>query len=352
MWSGPLQTNRRLRLRADTQGTDVNTVKYHGVRTVHPVVDISRPTEVTFELDWNHPENDCTMSAGIFICPTATNGNPEDEPNWVKVMYYGMDPGDLARIEISTQINGEQEGWLYDEGFYSNPKGKRTWRKIGVQHIRMVVSQQSITVWENNQLLCSCNLNQRTLMRLEGALPWSSAYLYLQQSSQSNYPAREVFFSNIMVHPTQALPIDQFVKAGPKLTMQPDGIPTTPPPTPGAPFAESFAAGQIDWTHWTLTRQNDFIESTIDVVGDTSKSTFAPARGYHRYRCNRWEIGQISRPAHREPGARYQQSHRDQIRAGLASSGDRLWHVGRDFHLPNSHERESGKRAELDQSDV
>ena len=84
----------RLRLRASTMGTDDRTVKYHGVRTTAPVVDLRRPVEVSFALDWNEQANGCYLTAGIYLCPTPTDTNPRDEMDWLMVEYIGVPPGE------------------------------------------------------------------------------------------------------------------------------------------------------------------------------------------------------------------------------------------------------------------
>ena len=197
---GTNETDRRLSLRADTTGTDNKTVKYHGVRTVNPVLDIRHPTEVKFDLDWPAQGNCYNMSAGVFICPTATSGTPEDEPDWIKVNYLGVFPGGTARIAITLRKNGsQQEQVLFDDG-WGEAYAKNTafpGRSIGKQHIRCILSQQSITVWENGTLLCSYDFSQHA--PTAAPLAWSTAYLYLQQSSHASYKARAVYFANIEV---------------------------------------------------------------------------------------------------------------------------------------------------------
>jgi hypothetical protein len=77
---------------------------------------------------------------------------------------------------------------LYTEGW---PHEQRSGRKIGLQRVRLAVQGGVLHVWENDSL------------PFEGTGPVSEqlsrAYLYLQMSSHSNYPAREVYFDNIQV---------------------------------------------------------------------------------------------------------------------------------------------------------
>jgi len=177
----------RLRLRAATIGTKDDTVKYHGVRTVRPL-RLSQPLEISFELDWNNQRNGCYLTAGICLCPTATDGNPEAEKDWFKFQYIGVPPGQNARAWVSMRTHGG-ERILYDEGW---PEKQRTGRRVGRQTVKIRWQGDTLSLLENDQVLWET--------------PWPcfgfpQAYLYLQMSSHSNYPPREVFFDNISVAP-------------------------------------------------------------------------------------------------------------------------------------------------------
>ena len=76
---------------------------------------------------------------------------------------------------------------LHTEGW---PDLQRTGRKIGRQRLRLVLEEGAIRVFENEELLYDSQ---------KKVLQFSSAYLYLQMSSHSNYPPREVFFDDIAV---------------------------------------------------------------------------------------------------------------------------------------------------------
>ena len=69
----------------NTIGTSDNTVKFQGVKSVEKV-NFSDGKEISFDLYWNNQSNGCYLTAEAFcLCPTATNGNPEDESNWYKI---------------------------------------------------------------------------------------------------------------------------------------------------------------------------------------------------------------------------------------------------------------------------
>ena len=177
--------NGRLRMRAATIGTDDKTVKFHGVRSAQPV-SLRQPFELSFELDWNNQANGCYLTAGVFLCPTATDGNPGAEKDWWKLEYIGVPPGKNARAWVSARANGG-ERVLYDEGW---PAKQRIGRKIGEQAVTIRWRSDKLTVVENGKTLWQTDWK---------SFRFPTAYLFLQMSSHSNYPAREVFFDEVAV---------------------------------------------------------------------------------------------------------------------------------------------------------
>ncbi len=172
----------RLRLGINTIGTKDETVKFLGVRSVEKI-SITDGTEISFDLDWNNQSNGCYLSGSFYLCPTATNGNPENENNWLKFEYIGVPPGQNARCEIASKMDGNKR-LLYTDGW---PE-KRTGRQIADQHIKIIFDNKSFKVLENGGELNASTLND---------LNFNSAYIYLQMSSHSNYPMREIYFDNI-----------------------------------------------------------------------------------------------------------------------------------------------------------
>ena len=175
----------RLRLLAATIGTRPETVKWLGVCTRQAVVDLSRPIEVEFELDWNRQRNGCYLTAGLYLCPTSSDA-PKEESDWLKVEYIGVPPGRNGRCELASRVAGRLH-LLYTEGW---PVEQRTGRPIGVQKVKLTIRDGGLALRENGRLLFE-------LPRL--ALGFKKAYLYLQMSSHSNYPPRAVFFDNVVV---------------------------------------------------------------------------------------------------------------------------------------------------------
>jgi hypothetical protein len=174
----------RLKLRANTIGTRDDTVKFHGVRSVEKV-NFSSGVNISFDLDWNNQSNGCYLTAAMYLCPTATNGNPREEKDWLKFEYVGVPPGRNARCVIASKSNGKVE-YLYTEGW---PE-QRTGRHITYQQIKLILDNKSLRTIENGKDIYYSPLHD---------LPFTSAYLYLQMSSHSNYPAREIYFDNVVV---------------------------------------------------------------------------------------------------------------------------------------------------------
>ncbi|MEN6346027.1 MAG: hypothetical protein ABFE16_12075 [Armatimonadia bacterium] len=174
----------RLRLAASTLGTDDRTVKYHGVRTREAIAALERRMRLEVDLDWGSQANGCYMTCGLYLCPTAAQ-NPRDEPDWLRVEYVGVPPGLKARCQVTICTAGQPRD-LYTEGW---PE-KREGRTIGRQRLRIELCGQTLRLEENGILLCGAS---------EVKLRFTRAYVYLQQSSHSNYPLREVFFDNLRI---------------------------------------------------------------------------------------------------------------------------------------------------------
>ena len=191
------QTERWLRLRLDTSQSPNKIKKFHGVRTHDAVIDFEHPTEINFTLDWNHPADSYRMSAGVYLCPDAKAVAPGlCTGQFIKVMYCGLP----THLEVS--INGEDQVYiLYDQGYSAHLHDSTkpfTYHTIGVQQIRIVVDNNAISVWENNNQVCQCNFT--SIEALRAPLNWHNGYLYLQQECSFGEPAREVFFNNIFIH--------------------------------------------------------------------------------------------------------------------------------------------------------
>jgi len=177
----------RLRIRADTRGTADDTVKALGVRSVQPIALEGR-TRVAVTLDWNDQANGSYLTAGLVLSPHVTARNPLATPDWLRIEYVGVPPGRNARLVVAVRGHGQQRT-LYTEGW---PDANRAGRRIGRQEVAVVVSARAFEVLENGR---------RVYGSPAPALSFDVAHLYVQMSSHSNFPAREVYVDGIEVGP-------------------------------------------------------------------------------------------------------------------------------------------------------
>lgn len=179
----------RLRLRCATRGTRSDTVKFLGARSGRRV-SLADGARVAADLDWNNQVNGSYLTAGLVLSPHETSGNPLTTPDWLKVEYVGVPPGKNARLVVAFRAGG-RERQLFTEGW---PERNREGRPIGLQRLEIRFKGGEFEVWEQGQLAFASK---------DAKLPFDAAHLYLQMSSHSNYPAREVFFDNVSVqtHP-------------------------------------------------------------------------------------------------------------------------------------------------------
>jgi len=180
----------RLRLRAGTIGTRSDTVKHLGLRTAQPVLDLSELIEIGAEIDWNNQSNGCYLRASLFVCPTVTDGTAAAQPNWLKFEYVGVPPGKNARALLARRKAGHLR-LLYTEGW---PHKQRVGRPVGKQKVLLRVGPESIEVIENGRSLWGPGPH---------GLNFTRAYLYVELSSHSNYPPREIFIDNVFVRCAQ-----------------------------------------------------------------------------------------------------------------------------------------------------
>jgi len=179
----PEEDDYRLRMGMDTIGTRDDTVKYLGVRSVKSV-DLNNERRISFDVDWNNQSNGCYLTASFILCPTITDGNPENENEWVKFEYVGVPPGKNARAVISSKSDGSIN-YLFMEDWPS----QKTGREIGNQRIEIILNDGVIQVSENGTELYQSK---------DSAIEFTSAHVYLQMSSHSNYPFRDIYFDNLI----------------------------------------------------------------------------------------------------------------------------------------------------------
>jgi len=173
----------RLRLRCGTIGTDDRTVKFLGVRSASPL-KLSRETRVSAELDWNNQPNGCYLSGALILSPQDTSGNPLTGPDWLRVEYVGVPPGKNGRLVVASRTGG-RERYLFTEGW---PEKDRQGRPISLQKVDLVLKGGGFELIENGTVVYECK---------DKVVSFPSAHLYIQMSSHSNYPPRQIFFDNV-----------------------------------------------------------------------------------------------------------------------------------------------------------
>ena len=182
----------RLRLRASTIDT-TDPLKYLGVRS-RDTVDFSVARVVTFDLDWNNQSNGCYLTAALFLCPTISN-NPKVEDDWLKFEYVGVPPGKNVRINIWEKVDGAVHPLLTDWG----PRDEQD-KPLGLP---LGNSSREIELFLDKASLMVTQDGEEIFPAFEHGLKFTQAYIYLQMSSGTNYPPREVFFDNVLVQPAK-----------------------------------------------------------------------------------------------------------------------------------------------------
>lgn len=175
------EEDNRLRLSANTLGTDDSTVKFHGVMWNNPVTFLDENT-ISFEIDWNNQTNGSYLTAGMYLTDRVTDENPRDIENWLRIQYLGVPPGKNSRLLITEVTNGVST-IFYDEDWPQN----RTGRKIGKMNIELTLDETSYSVSENGKTL---------IENIPHKLSFTTGYVYFQMSSHSNYSPRVIYFDN------------------------------------------------------------------------------------------------------------------------------------------------------------
>lgn len=181
-------TDYRLRLQANTIGTS-DPLKFLGVRSMNEL-DFSTGRAVTFDLDWNDQSNGCYLTASLYLCPTVSS-NPKNESNWLKFEYTGVPPGRNVRINIWEKIDGVVKQLHTDWG-PRDEQGRPTGKLLepGSHRVEILLEKNSLRVLEDGTEIYQLSDHE---------LSFTTAYIYLQMSSGTNYPSREVYFDNILV---------------------------------------------------------------------------------------------------------------------------------------------------------
>jgi hypothetical protein len=181
------KSDHRLRLMANTLETS-DPVKYIGVRSIEKL-DLGQLREISFDLDWNDQQNGCYLATGLYVCPVESS-NPKNENDWIKFEWTGVPPGRNIRTNVWANVNGALKQLYTDWGSRDENGRPLGWPvKPGKHRIKLLFDGKGIRVWADSKQLCYA----------DHSVDFASGYLYLQMSSGTNYPSREVYFDNIIV---------------------------------------------------------------------------------------------------------------------------------------------------------
>jgi hypothetical protein len=182
------QTDHRLRLRANTIGTS-DPLKYLGLRS-RDMVDFNPARTILFDLDWNKQTNGSYLTASFYLCPTASK-NPKEENDWLKFEYVGVPPGQNVRISILAKVDGVVYTLHMDWG-PRDDNGRPLGKPLGLSthRISLFLDKSRVRVVQDDEEIFPLSKHN---------LNFTAAYIYLQMSSGTNYPSREIYFDNIIV---------------------------------------------------------------------------------------------------------------------------------------------------------
>ena len=190
----------RLRLVADTRGTRDDIVKHFGIGS-RCAVSLRPDGLLHVIIDWGPPPNGSYLAASVILSPNAVASDPTATRDWFSVGYVGVPPGHNARLLVTASAGGVVRT-LYADGW---PDRNRQGRSIERAEIDIAWRGTSLQIRENGRLV-------HTAAAAE--ILFSSAHVYLQLSSHSNYPARAVHFENLRVrHGDDSSPVTGFPSA-------------------------------------------------------------------------------------------------------------------------------------------
>ena len=148
---------------------------------------------IMFDLDWNNQINGSYLTASFYLCPTKSN-NPKEESDWLKFEYVGVPPGQNVRINIRAKRDGVVYPLHTDWG-PRDEQGRPLGKPLGLSshRISIFLVKGSLRVVQDNEEIYSPSTHN---------LSFTAAYIYLQMSSGTNYPSREIYFDNVIVRST------------------------------------------------------------------------------------------------------------------------------------------------------
>jgi hypothetical protein len=104
------------------------------------MIDFSKATVISYDLDWNNQANGCYLTAGMYLCPLASDENPRDETGRVAFEYMGVPPEENARFQVAKTNKGNLR-FLFTEGW---PDKQRIGREIANKHVELIVDKTAL----------------------------------------------------------------------------------------------------------------------------------------------------------------------------------------------------------------
>lgn len=209
----------RLRLRAATLNTRDATVKHMGVVLTRPL-DLRSPVDVQVDLDWAHQRNGSYLALAAYLAPAFDRTSVTQTPDWLGVRVVGEPPGQTARLEVMRRSHGnlaalERFGW----------PGTKPGRDMGRVRLELHLDGRAARLnVDGKERFSTPDAGHR----------YEQAFLYLELTSHSNYPGRDVFVDRVAIRaafgdqPTTAAPLP----GAPPPAQRPPG---PAPPSDGAP---------------------------------------------------------------------------------------------------------------------
>ena len=160
-------------------------MKYLGVRSARPI-PLGAGTRIAVRSHWSEQPNTSYLTGAVVLSPHATDRNPLDTADWLRIAYVGVPPRRDARLLVSLRATSRQRT-VYTDGWpEANPGG----RAVGAQEVIVCVRDRTLEVREADRQVWRAQPDEVT---------FGEAYLYLQLSSHSNYPARSIDFDGVRI---------------------------------------------------------------------------------------------------------------------------------------------------------
>jgi hypothetical protein len=174
--------NHALRLATDASATAAGAMGFVGV--VHPrALDLGRRQDIQLEIDAGDRRG---LRVGVYLVPVLTWEPPEQQPEWLKFEYVQDPP--VAGVQ--RVLAARRSGRLTVVGTPTAAAPRVDAARIAHRSLRITLDRRRVRVFEDGT-----PWQESTDL----ALPFSSAYLYLQVSAPRGDRPAEGFFDDLVV---------------------------------------------------------------------------------------------------------------------------------------------------------